>query len=44
MRILASTVETNGAETKRQTDQLEKYSVRLKHGSFLLMKSGLQEH
>jgi alkylated DNA repair dioxygenase AlkB len=31
-------------DIRNKTDHGEKYSVRLEHGSFLLMKSGLQEH
>ncbi|SDP13250.1 Alkylated DNA repair dioxygenase AlkB [Mucilaginibacter sp. OK268] len=31
-------------DIRNKTDHSEKYSVRLEHGSFLLMKSGLQEH
>ncbi|NCD68003.1 alpha-ketoglutarate-dependent dioxygenase AlkB family protein [Mucilaginibacter agri] len=31
-------------DIRRKADHNEKYSVRLEHGSFLLMKSGLQEH
>ena len=30
-------------DIRSKTDHSEKYSVRLEHGSFLLMKSGLQE-
>lgn len=30
-------------DIRNKTDHREKYSVRLEHGSFLLMKSGLQE-
>jgi len=31
-------------DIRKKTDHAEKYSVLLEHGSFLLMKSGLQEH
>ncbi|SDE62977.1 Alkylated DNA repair dioxygenase AlkB [Mucilaginibacter pineti] len=31
-------------DIRKKTDHSEHYSVRLEHGSFLLMKSGLQEH
>lgn len=31
-------------DIRSKTDHREKYSVRLEHGSFLLMKSGLQEY
>ncbi|MEO6497607.1 MAG: alpha-ketoglutarate-dependent dioxygenase AlkB [Mucilaginibacter sp.] len=31
-------------DIRSKTDHTEKYSVRLEHGSFLLMKAGLQEH
>jgi len=31
-------------DIRRKADHREKYSVRLEHGSFLLMKAGLQEH
>lgn len=31
-------------DIRRKNDHQEKYSVRLEHGSFLLMKAGLQEH
>jgi alkylated DNA repair dioxygenase AlkB len=31
-------------DIRSKSDHREKYSVRLEHGSFLLMKSGLQEH
>ncbi|MCQ6957325.1 alpha-ketoglutarate-dependent dioxygenase AlkB family protein [Mucilaginibacter aquariorum] len=31
-------------DIRNKTNHREKYSVRLEHGSFLLMKSGLQEH
>ncbi len=31
-------------DIRRKADHREKYSVRLEHGSFLLMKNGLQEH
>ena len=31
-------------DIRNKADHSEKYSVRLEHGSFLLMKSGLQEH
>jgi len=31
-------------DIRRKSDHSEKYSVRLEHGSFLLTKSGLQEH
>jgi alkylated DNA repair dioxygenase AlkB len=31
-------------DIRNKADHNEKYSVRLEHGSFLLMKSGLQEH
>ena len=31
-------------DIRSKTDYAEKYSVLLEHGSFLLMKSGLQEH
>jgi alkylated DNA repair dioxygenase AlkB len=31
-------------DIRSKTDHHEKYSVRLEHGSFLLMKSGLQEN
>ena len=31
-------------DIRRKTDHAEKYSILLEHGSFLLMKSGLQEH
>ncbi|MFA6083540.1 alpha-ketoglutarate-dependent dioxygenase AlkB [Mucilaginibacter sp.] len=31
-------------DIRNKTDHSEKYSVRLEHGSFLLMKAGLQEH
>ncbi|MCR8560307.1 alpha-ketoglutarate-dependent dioxygenase AlkB [Mucilaginibacter sp. BJC16-A38] len=31
-------------DIRRKADHGERYSVRLEHGSFLLMKSGLQEH
>jgi alkylated DNA repair dioxygenase AlkB len=31
-------------DIRNKTDHGEKYSVRLEHGSLLLMKSGLQEH
>jgi alkylated DNA repair dioxygenase AlkB len=31
-------------DIRNKTDHSEKYSVRLEQGSFLLMKSGLQEH
>lgn len=31
-------------DIRSKADHGEKYSVRLEHGSFLLMKSGLQEH
>jgi alkylated DNA repair dioxygenase AlkB len=31
-------------DIRSKTNHSEKYSVRLEHGSFLLMKSGLQEH
>ena len=31
-------------DIRSKTDHHEKYSVRLEHGSFLLMKGGLQEH
>jgi alkylated DNA repair dioxygenase AlkB len=31
-------------DIRSKTSHLEKYSVRLEHGSFLLMKSGLQEN
>jgi alkylated DNA repair dioxygenase AlkB len=31
-------------DIRNKTDHKEHYSVRLEHGSFLLMKAGLQEH
>jgi alkylated DNA repair dioxygenase AlkB len=31
-------------DIRNKADHAEKYSVRLEHGSFLLMKAGLQEH
>jgi alkylated DNA repair dioxygenase AlkB len=31
-------------DIRNKQDHREKYSVRLEHGSFLLMKAGLQEH
>ncbi|MDB5112068.1 MAG: Alkylated repair dioxygenase AlkB [Mucilaginibacter sp.] len=31
-------------DIRSKADHSEKYSVRLEHGSFLLMKAGLQEH
>jgi alkylated DNA repair dioxygenase AlkB len=31
-------------DIRNKKDHLEKYSVRLEHGSFLLMKAGLQQH
>jgi alkylated DNA repair dioxygenase AlkB len=31
-------------DIRNKHDHAEKYSVRLEHGSFLLMKAGLQEH
>jgi alkylated DNA repair dioxygenase AlkB len=31
-------------DIRNKHDHTEKYSVRLEHGSFLLMKAGLQEH
>jgi alkylated DNA repair dioxygenase AlkB len=31
-------------DIRNKTDHSEHYSVRLEHGSFLLMKAGLQEH
>ena len=31
-------------DIRNKADHSEKYSVRLEHGSFLLMKGGLQEH
>jgi alkylated DNA repair dioxygenase AlkB len=31
-------------DIRNKQDHSEKYSVRLEHGSFLLMKAGLQEH
>lgn len=31
-------------DIRRKTDHKEHYSVKLEHGSFLLMKAGLQEH
>ncbi|RYZ99096.1 MAG: alpha-ketoglutarate-dependent dioxygenase AlkB [Sphingobacteriaceae bacterium] len=31
-------------DIRNKTDHTEKYSVRLEHGSFLLMKAGLQEN
>ena len=31
-------------DIRSKADHSERYSVRLEHGSFLLMKSGLQEH
>jgi alkylated DNA repair dioxygenase AlkB len=31
-------------DIRNKLDHTEKYSVRLEHGSFLLMKAGLQEH
>jgi alkylated DNA repair dioxygenase AlkB len=31
-------------DIRNKADHSEKYSVRLEHGSFLLMKAGLQEH
>lgn len=31
-------------DIRSKADHREKYSVRLEHGSFLLMKAGLQEH
>lgn len=31
-------------DIRNKVDHSEKYSVRLEHGSFLLMKRGLQEH
>ena len=31
-------------DIRNKTDHSEKYSVKLEHGSFLLMKAGLQEH
>jgi len=31
-------------DIRNKSDHNEKYSVRLEHGSFLLMKGGLQEH
>ncbi|MCC8426425.1 alpha-ketoglutarate-dependent dioxygenase AlkB [Mucilaginibacter sp. UR6-11] len=31
-------------DIRNKKNHLEKYSVRLEHGSFLLMKAGLQEH
>lgn len=31
-------------DIRSKADHSEKYAVRLEHGSFLLMKSGLQEH
>jgi alkylated DNA repair dioxygenase AlkB len=31
-------------DIRRKSDHSEKYSVRLEHGSFLLMKGDLQEH
>lgn len=36
--------EVRSFDIRNKTDHGEKYSVRLEHGSFLLMKSGLQEH
>ncbi|WP_114938645.1 alpha-ketoglutarate-dependent dioxygenase AlkB family protein [Mucilaginibacter endophyticus] len=36
--------EVRSFDIRNKADHLEKYSVRLEHGSFLLMKSGLQEH
>jgi alkylated DNA repair dioxygenase AlkB len=31
-------------DIRSKADHSEKYSVRMEHGSFLLMKAGLQEH
>ncbi|MEO3405012.1 alpha-ketoglutarate-dependent dioxygenase AlkB [Mucilaginibacter sp. CAU 1740] len=36
--------EVRSFDIRNKADHLKKYSVRLEHGSFLLMKSGLQEH
>jgi alkylated DNA repair dioxygenase AlkB len=35
--------QVRGFDIRNKADHTEKYSVRLEHGSFLLMKSGLQE-
>jgi alkylated DNA repair dioxygenase AlkB len=35
--------QVRGFDIRNKADHSEKYSVRLEHGSFLLMKSGLQE-
>jgi alkylated DNA repair dioxygenase AlkB len=36
--------EVRSFDIRRKSNHNEKYSVRLEHGSFLLMKSGLQEN
>jgi alkylated DNA repair dioxygenase AlkB len=36
--------EVRSFDIRNKADHSEQYSVRLEHGSFLLMKSGLQEH
>ncbi|MEO7214505.1 MAG: alpha-ketoglutarate-dependent dioxygenase AlkB [Mucilaginibacter sp.] len=36
--------EVRSFDIRNKADHTEKYSVRLEHGSVLLMKSGLQEH
>ncbi|MDN3598761.1 alpha-ketoglutarate-dependent dioxygenase AlkB family protein [Mucilaginibacter myungsuensis] len=36
--------EVRSFDIRNKADHSEKYSVRLEHGSFLLMKSGLQEN
>nr|WP_067060401.1 alpha-ketoglutarate-dependent dioxygenase AlkB [Mucilaginibacter sp. L294] len=36
--------EVRSFDIRSKTDHSEKYSIRLEHGSFLLMKAGLQEH
>jgi alkylated DNA repair dioxygenase AlkB len=44
--IIASVTfgQVRSFDIRNKTDHRKKYSVRLEHGSFLLMKSGLQEH
>jgi alkylated DNA repair dioxygenase AlkB len=36
--------EVRSFDIRKKADHQEKYSVKLEHGSFLLMKAGLQEH
>lgn len=44
--IIASVTfgQVRSFDIRRKADHHQKYSVRLEHGSFLLMKAGLQEH